>query len=107
MWKQQLASTKGYFNQIINRTNIKECGMTHQTILELILFSTTLPASEVHCTKVYQQCMADTNDIYKCCQWQCILVIATVVFGTGSTLCYATSTIIVTDYIVVDERLHK
>ena len=33
---------------------------------------------------------------------KCILVIATVVFGTGGTLCCATSTIIITDCIVVD-----
>ena len=31
-----------------------------------------------------------------------ILVVATVVFDTDGTLCYATSTIIITDYIVVD-----
>ena len=33
---------------------------------------------------------------------KCILVIATAVFYTGGTLCYATSTIIITDCIVVD-----
>ena len=33
---------------------------------------------------------------------KCVLVIATVVFDTGGTLCYTTSTIIITDCIVVD-----